>query len=126
MNRFLIAAAAGAAGTTALHLIGGEADVHAPLLALTDGGEMALYVSVLWHGVSAMLLLCALTFGLAARDPQRHRLAVLLAAGLMLALGAVFLAYGVARLGSVWVAPQWVLLVPIGVLGALGMVRRDA
>lgn len=125
MNRPLLIAAGVMAGTSALHLLGGQVDVHRPLLARMDGGEMALYVSVLWHGISALLVLCALTFGIAARDPHKHALAVVLASGLTLALGGLFVAYGMARVGSVWVAPQWVLLLPIGALGLVGLVPKQ-
>lgn len=103
--------------TSAAHLFGGEFDVHRPLLALTKTPEEALYVSVLWHGVSVMLILSTIA---AAYGVRHHAAATLWLAGVQTcALGLVFIYYGALRAGSLFTAPQWTILLMAGALACL-------
>lgn len=124
MNRPLLGAAGLMVLTALVHLFLGGPDVHAPMLALTEGSELAIYVSVLWHGISAVLILTALAFALAARDVGRNWLAVALAGGLSLAMAAVFFGYGLVYVRSIWIAPQWVVFVAIAGLALWGAARH--
>lgn len=115
MRTRLIIAAAALGGTTLLHLIGGEIGVHLPLLSSAASGEMATYVTVLWHFISVFLAWATLAVLWALRDPDQRPQA--LAAGLLCAaMGALFLISGLWHLGEIWTAPQWVLLLPIAAL----------
>ena len=116
MNKALGLAAVAMAGTTLLHLIGGGVAVHQPLLQAVPSAELGGYVSLLWHFVSVFLGVCAVAFGLAAWNTRRWRGVALSLAGLTVAMGVMFLIYGLVRLGTPFVTPQWVLLVPIGAL----------
>lgn len=113
MNRPLMIATLGMAGTFALHLIGGEVSVHRPLLADAVSAEMDLYVSVLWHGITAVLAFgtVALAFATWSGTPQASLL--WLVGGQTLGLGALFVLYGLIRTGSLWVAPQWIIILPL-------------
>lgn len=116
-NRFALVAALLMAVTSAAHLLGGEFDVHRPLLATAKTTEDALYVSVLWHGVSAMLVLNTLA---ACYGARWHAPAVLWLAGAQtVALGLVFMAYGLLRTGSLFIAPQWTILLLAGAFAFL-------
>jgi hypothetical protein len=127
-NRPAVAAAVLMGLTSALHLFGGEFDVHRPLLAQTDTAEMALYASVLWHGISAMLVLntVALLYGARIGPGSGAPAAMALAGAQTLALAAVFLFYGMVRLGNVFAAPQWTILLAAGGLACLAALPRQA
>jgi len=115
------------AATALLHLVGGEIDVHRPLRALTGAGEMGLYASVLWHGISVLLLASAAGLVMAGvgAGRERWRGAAILATAQTAGLGALFLLYGVHLAGSVWVAPQWALLLPVAGLATIGLFRPE-
>lgn len=115
MPRRLSLAAALLGGTTLLHLIGGEYDVHLPLLAGAASDEMALYVSVLWHFVSLFLAWSTVAVLWALRDPSQRPQAVA-AGALCLGMGALFLGAGLWHVNEIWTAPQWALLLPIAAL----------
>lgn len=124
MNRWFLAAGLGMAGIVVLHLWGGGRDVHVPLRVLAGPGEMGLYVSVLWHGVSLLLIASAAALLAAARDPSGGAGLAIVAAAQAGGLAALFLAYGVIDLGTVWTAPQWLLLAPVAGLAVVGLARR--
>jgi len=111
------------AATALLHLVAGETDVHRPLRALTGAGEMGLYASVLWHGISVLLLTSAAGLLMAGTGAGRDRWrgAAILATAQTAGLGALFLIYGGLLAGSVWIAPQWALLLPVAGLAAIGL-----
>ena len=118
-NRLAIAAAALMGVTSIAHLIGGEIDVHRPLLLDVSSAERSLYVSVLWHGVSAMLVLntAALVYG--ARRGAGASPVMLLAGAQTLALALIFILYGFLRVGGPFTAPQWTILLVAGGLACL-------
>jgi hypothetical protein len=116
MNRPILIATFGMASTLALHLTGGEFTVHRPLLADGSTPEMDLYISVLWHGISAVIALCtaALAYAAWSKTPQKPLL--WLVGGQTCGIGALFILYGLVRTHSLWVAPQWVIIIPLGLL----------
>lgn len=116
MNRPVAVAAIVMALTFGLHLIGGEISVHRPLLAGGGTAEMDLYISVLWHGISAMLALNTLALVFAAWKAGQHGPILWLVGGQTFALGLLFILYGLIRTGGLWTAPQWIILVPLGLL----------
>lgn len=123
MNRPLLIAAIAMGLTAALHVIGGEVSVHRPLLADAVSAEMDLYVSVIWHGISAMIVLNTLALIAALRRPVPTALTLIGAQ--TFAIGVLFILYGLIRTGSLWIAPKWVILVPLGVFILwLAMPRR--
>ncbi len=116
MNRLIWVAALGMAGTFALHSFGGEITVHRPLLADALTAEMDLYVSVLWHGITAVIALGTIALLFAALQKQPAKPLLWLVGGQTLAVGLLFVIYGLLRTGSLWVAPQWIILIPLGLL----------
>jgi hypothetical protein len=123
MNRPFALAAVLMGATALLHLIGGEFDVHRPLLARAIAPTDAPFISILWHGVSAMLVLSAVVMALAARNPERHASGVWVAVLWNAALGGLFISYGFVHLGSLFILPQWTLLLAGAALGLWGLAR---
>lgn len=125
MNRPVAVAAIVMALTFGLHLIGGEISVHRPLLAGGGTAEMALYISVLWHGISALLALNTLALAFAALKASQHGPMLWLVGGQTLAVGLLFILYGLIRTGGLWTAPQWIILVPLGLLTIWAAIRTS-
>jgi hypothetical protein len=125
MNRPIAAAALGMAATLALHGIGGEFTVHRPLLADAVTAEMDLYVSVLWHGLTAIIAISAVALTYAAVQKTPSKALLLIIGGQTLAVGLMFILFGLTRTSSLFVAPQWIILVPLGLL-ILWTARRGA
>lgn len=132
MNRTLVLAAILAAATAAIHVIAGGADVAEPLLAsgLRADAKLTLYAA--WHMVS--LLLAASAVALLAGSQPRHadacRCLVRFISALWCASGVVFLIVAAVQLDYHWFfrLPQWMLLLPVGLLGLRGSspARRPA
>jgi membrane-associated PAP2 superfamily phosphatase len=116
MNRPLALAAFGMVATLALHGFGGEFVVYRPLLADASTPEKDLYVGVLWHGLTAIIGLGAVALIFAARQINPPRALLCVIGGQTLAVGLMFILFGLIRTASLLVAPQWIVLVPLGLL----------
>ncbi|PTX00448.1 hypothetical protein [Pararhodobacter aggregans] len=112
----LLTAAALLIATAGIHLALGGPGVYAALRAATDNPGLHLYLALLWHFVTAFFLLGALATGWAAFAPAARRQTTACVAALLLAMGALFGGFGLAVLGEVWTAPQWILTLVIGAL----------
>lgn len=121
MNRPLIIAAFLAAVTAAIHIFAGGADVAAPLLASSMAEEPKLTLYAVWHMASVALTLSAVALfvGSLPRHAQASRYLVLFVSALWGAFGVVFLVVVAMQPDSGWLLklPQWILLLPVGVLG---------
>ena len=108
--------------TAAIHLFLGGPEVHAPIQS-NDGlsPEVRATMAVVWHGVTAVLLLSG-AVNIYAAYSGRMRSAVALIAAQYLALAALFVGYGFVRFGSLWVMPQWTLFIVL--VGLVGMGLR--
>lgn len=131
IDRVLAAAAVVAAGTTLLHIFGGGATIARPLLdsSLDDVVRLTLYV--VWHMVTVALGFSAVALAIAAA-PNRHvgmRPLVAFISMLWIAFGAVFLFVAAADGGGTdryfGDFGQWIVLMPVGILG-LWSLRRGA
>jgi hypothetical protein len=127
MNKLLLSASILAAATTAIHVLMGGHDVAAPLLdsALAEAPRLTLYA--VWHMATAALALsaAALFFGAMPRHATAGRSMVLFVSVLWLAFGAVFIVVAATQPGTglYLKLPQWILLLPVGLLGVLGCSR---
>ncbi|TAG20387.1 MAG: hypothetical protein EAZ40_09820 [Rhodobacterales bacterium] len=118
MNIPFLAAAALSAATFGLHVVGGGAEFHAPIQAVDMPLPLRTMSAILWHYVSAMLLLQAAAFGWVARTPNMPLLWFLIA--VQLCFAGLFLVYGLMMLGSIWVLLQWVIFIAIAGLALWG------
>jgi hypothetical protein len=103
------------------HVFGGGVDVHDPLLSSEIAPLLKGYVSVIWHSVTVAIFLCS---GLLLIAAKRSDLGSLLAGIVIVYYGAfagLFLFYGIARLGSVLLMPQWTAFLIIAALAAVGL-----
>lgn len=114
MNQMIALAALGMTGTLALHGFGGEFKVYRRLLADAASPEMKMYVSVLWHGLTAIIGLSALALIYAACLPIAPQPLLWIVGAQTLAVGLMFILFGLIRTNSLWVGPQWIILVPLG------------
>ncbi|WP_024301532.1 hypothetical protein [Pseudogulbenkiania sp. MAI-1] len=124
MNRLLVVAALLAAFTAVVHIFAGGADVAAPLLASALDGEPKLTLYAVWHMASVALSLSAAAFlvGSLPRHAGAARYLILFVSALWCAFGLVFLGVVAIQPESGWLLrlPQWVLLLPVGLLGLWG------
>ena len=124
MNKLLLLASVLAAFVTSVHVVAGGRDVAIPLLASGLGDEPRLTLYAVWHMVSALLGISAVV--LARATLPKHQVAmasaVRLVALLWLASGFVFLAVAATQPGEglFLKLPQWILLLPVGMLAWLG------
>lgn len=122
-NWFVVAAGLLAGLTAFVHVIAGGKDVARPLLASAIDEVVKLTLYACWHLVSVALFLCAFALlGHGAgfyHSPQT----VAFVAIMWLLFGVVFLVVTlvVAKPGGLFRFPQWVLLLPVGVLGLCGL-----
>lgn len=124
MNKLLLSASILATATTAIHAFAGGNDVAAPLLASQLSEEPRLTLYAVWHMATAALGLSALAFfvGAMPRYSAGSRSMVQFASVLWLTFGAVFVAVAATQPGSglFLKLPQWVLLLPVGLIGWVG------
>lgn len=127
MNKRLALASIVAALATAVHFFAGSNDVATPRLASGLPDEVPLTLYAAWHMVSALLGSSAVVLARAARPRYRSRMraAVRLVAFLWLASSAVFLVVAATQPGEglFLELPQWILLLPVGLLAWWGADR---
>ena len=107
MNKPLFAAACFSVFTFGVHVFLGGPEIHEPLLASNASDLVRAVGSVVWHAISALLLLNSLALFYAARKPSMAKPLVILVVFQYLSFVALFTGYGLARFGSITVMPQW-------------------
>ena len=122
MNRYHLIAAVIMGATAAIHIFAGTTDVLVPMQAGNLDLLTATVMEACWHFVSLMLILFALGLGWASRHEAQALTALILAA--LIGTAAIFLWLGMTRLGSLWLAPQWVLFLVPALLVGIGAARR--
>ncbi len=124
MNRPLLLATLIATFTAALHAFGGTPEIEGPLLQSNMNQAVNLMLLACWHFVTAALTLTAIALGFALRKPNPRSMAmVTLTSYLWLSFGLVFIVIDVWYAGPQMLLqlPQWVLLLPVGILGLWGV-----
>lgn len=131
-DRILVAAATVAAGTTILHIFGGGPAIADPILDSDLEETVRLTGFVVWHMVTVVLGFSAIALGLAAgpNRPSGSRPLVAFISALWIAFGLVFMAVSLtngagAELFFVELG-QWVVLMPVGLLGLWSLRRSQA
>jgi len=124
MNKLLLSASILAAVVTVIHVVAGGSDVASPLLTSELAEEPRLTLYAVWHMASALLGISSVVLFRSALPQHQARLvpAVRLVAALWLASGIAFLAVAATQPGEglFLKLPQWILLLPVGVLAWLG------
>ena len=123
MNTYLLSAGAFGLFTTALHLFGGQITLIRPFLQNDLADDIKGCLLVCWHVVSAFLLLTACLFLYAGlHQPPELELLLQATASFYVLFAVLFIGIGWSFFGlrTFYKLPQWILLLPIGVLGLLG------
>lgn len=115
-------AAALMAATVAIHVFLGGPEVHDPMLAVVADAKLNAFVSVLWHAVTVVLI--ALTGGLAVLSFRRDLAMEAILSGLQIGFAALFVAYGLIRLGNLTDMPQWIIFLSIPLVTRIGQALR--
>lgn len=117
-NLFLLIAGVLNLFTAFVHLIGGQLSLVNPMLASSMTTQQQAEWLGGWHIISIVLLLTSLPLIRAGLKPMRHSTDLLIFIGWLYVLfAAVFVG---ASLYMNILAPQWILLLPIGILTLLG------
>lgn len=123
MNTWLLSAGAFGFFTTALHIFGGQITLIRPFLQTDLAKDIKGCLLVCWHMVSAFLLLTSCLYLYAGLN-QHPDLELLLNAlsGFYILFAVLFIVIGWTFFShrTLYKLPQWLLLLPIGVLGLLG------
>lgn len=127
-NRLLLASGLLASFTALLHTFAGTVEVHVPLLSSTIPRSVSLLIYACWHLVTVTLILSAVALLWSARRGNSSLAGALprFISVLWLLFGLVFVGVALVFSGpaTLWVLPQWVLLIPVGILGLLGDRKR--
>ena len=120
-NKGIATASARSLDVTDAHILGGGGDVHVTLLASDASDVLKGFVSVIWHGVTANLLICSLMLLIAARNQSYRMMLTGLVIANYLAFTGLFLFYGITRLGSVFLMVPWISFAIIVSVAAVGL-----
>ena len=128
INKTIATAGILSAILTAIHIFGGGADVHAPILSSQLDPLLKGYSSVLWHGITASLAICSVILLLAAKRQNERELLTWIVIAQFVAFALIFAFYGITRFGTLFLMPQWIaFLIIIGVsLGGIYTHRKQA
>lgn len=125
MNYWILGAALISGLTVLAHIFGGGPEVLAPMLQ----SELSVYLqtiwTVVWHAISAILIIGTAVLVYGGIKPQRLVPAVTIVCAQYLAFAVLFLFYGITELGTLWPMPQWTAFTLIPLLAGIGL-HRDA
>lgn len=105
-----------------IHVFGGGPEVHDPLQAALTDPFLAAFAAVLWHAVTVVLAVLAGGLWVLA---QRHDPALeVILSGIQLGFAALFVFYGLTRLGTMMPMNQWIIFLAIPALTRFGQSRK--
>ncbi len=123
MNYWILSAAGLSTLVLLAHVIGGGQDVHRPILNSELNDELKAYSSIIWHSATALLAIGSLSLlwaGMGNHYADGMAFVILLQ---YIAFAGLFIFYGITRLDSVWIMPQWTAFILIPALGGIGLWR---
>jgi hypothetical protein len=110
---------------TALHVFGGGADVHGPILASKLDIVLKVFSSVVWHAVTANLLLCSLMLLYASYNKAIQTPFTLIVIAHYLAYAGLFIFYGLSRFDTLFVMMPWIAFLFISAIATIGITRTE-
>ncbi len=108
--------------TVLLHVLGGGPEVYDPLQATLSDPFLAAFAAVLWHMITLVLIVLAGGLWVLARRQDLALEAIL--SGIQLGFAALFVSYGLSRLGTLVPMSQWIIFLIIPVMTRFGQSRR--
>jgi hypothetical protein len=106
---------------TGIHVFGGGPDVHVPLLESDASETVKGFASVVWHSVTAALLLCSGMLLIAAMQEKYRSVLTWLVIVYYSTFAGLFLFYGIVRLGTIFLMLPWIGFVVIVAVAFLGL-----
>jgi len=127
-NRILFTSGLLAAFTALVHTFSGTAEIQQPLLTSSLAKPISLLLFACWHLVTITLILSAIALIWSAL-PNNKILAGALpvfVSVLWLFFGFIFIVVALVMSGvpALFVLPQWILLLPVGILGLFGAQKQ--
>jgi len=119
LNLWLVAAGLLMAFTAALHGIAGSAQINRPVQLSELDPIVRAVMAVVWHAATGIFAVFALGLFRIARRRQPALFWTIFAVNLLFI--ALFLAIGIAALGSFTVMPQWTLFAVMAALMLLSL-----
>ena len=120
INPWWLVTAVAMAAISAMHIVGGGAELARPLLDQKAlGAPVTFNLYYAWHLVSVMLIAMALAYGAAAIWATFRSLAMA-ASLLALAFAILNIVIGLQTDLFPWQLPQWVLFAPVAAVGFFG------
>lgn len=120
MSKWIVAAAIVSLVTLIVHVGAGGPEVHDALLAADIPVILKTYVSVIWHGSTAVLLVNSAALAVAAMDTPMRRPLVWIVVLQYLTYAGLFVAYPLVNLGTLFDMPQWLVFIAISALAFMG------
>lgn len=121
MNPWLMTAGAAALVLDLVHIFPGKRAIHRPMVASRWPDPAKAVWSVVRHAATAVMALGGLALIAAGLVPDLALALAALPVALFLSFAVLFLVYGVKRLGTVWVLPQWLAFLAISALALVGL-----
>ena len=121
MNYWLITAGAAALLLDLVHIVAGGREIHVPMLRSRASDPAKAVWSVVWHAITAVMALGGLTLVAAGLHPEHAVALAVLPIAIFLAMAVLFVFYGLRRLGTLTVLPQWTAFLAISALAIAGV-----
>ncbi len=121
MNYWLLSAGITALLLDLVHIFLGGREIHRPMVAAHWPEPAKAIWSVVWHAVTALIALGGVALIVAAVLPDQALALAALPIALFLAFAGLFIGYGLIRLGTVRILPQWIAFLGISALGLIGL-----
>jgi hypothetical protein len=122
MNLWLLSAGIAALLLNLVHIFPGGRAIHRPMVVAQWPEPAKAVWSVVWHAVTAVMAFGGLALIAAAFLPELALALSVLPIALLTAAAGLFIFYGLKRLGTLTVLPQWVAFSVISALAVIGLV----
>jgi len=122
---WFVAAAAVSLITSAIHVLAGTPEIMSPLIASDLPPVVKGVFDVMWHQITALLVIGSAAALVAAARPAWRLPVTVLIGGHFALIAVLFLALGAMWFSSPWPMPQWVLFGAMAILLLIGC-RRGA
>ncbi|MCU0827333.1 MAG: hypothetical protein MUE52_07980 [Tabrizicola sp.] len=121
MNPWLLAAGVAALLLNLIHIFLGGREIHRPMVAAHWPEPAKAVWSVVWHATTAVMAFGGLALIAAAYRPDQALALSALPITLFVSAAVLFVFYGLKRLGSLWILPQWIAFSAISALAVVGL-----
>ncbi len=119
-NLALAAAGILTIGYCSVHVFAGGPEIHVPALQSELDPLVKGVISVIWHAITAVLLLNGLALLWLSRNGRQHALGWMVVVQ-FISFAGLFIAYGLMRFGDLMLMPQWIGFLVIAGIAALGL-----